>query len=98
MRILVAEDDPGLREVLVQGFEDSGYHVDSNGQLSLFTTAFTDKGTTDLTVSPDGAFLYADTGASGIVDGFAVNTDGTLNALTSVVVPGGADLEGIVAI
>jgi two-component system copper resistance phosphate regulon response regulator CusR len=29
MRILVAEDDPGLRDVLVQGLEDSGYEVDS---------------------------------------------------------------------
>jgi DNA-binding response OmpR family regulator len=29
MRILVAEDDPGLREVLVQGLEDAGYQVDA---------------------------------------------------------------------
>ena len=29
MRILVAEDDPGLREVLVQGLEDSGYQIDA---------------------------------------------------------------------
>lgn len=29
MRILVAEDDRGLREVLVQGLEDAGYHVDA---------------------------------------------------------------------
>jgi DNA-binding response OmpR family regulator len=29
MRILVAEDDPGLREVLVLGLEDHGYHVDA---------------------------------------------------------------------
>ena len=29
MRILVAEDDRGLREVLVQGLEDAGYLVDS---------------------------------------------------------------------
>jgi DNA-binding response OmpR family regulator len=29
MRILVAEDDQGLREVLVQGLEDAGYLVDS---------------------------------------------------------------------
>jgi 6-phosphogluconolactonase (cycloisomerase 2 family) len=76
----------------------SGYRVDSNGQLTVFTTSFTDKGATDLTVSPDGGYLYADTGASGIVDGFAINSDGTLHALTPVSVPGGADLEGIVAI
>lgn len=29
MRILVAEDDPGLREVIVLGLQDAGYHVDS---------------------------------------------------------------------
>jgi DNA-binding response OmpR family regulator len=29
MRVLVAEDDPGLREVLVLGLEDRGYHVDA---------------------------------------------------------------------
>lgn len=29
MRVLVAEDDPGLREVLVLGLEDQGYHVDA---------------------------------------------------------------------
>jgi len=29
VRILVAEDDPGLRDVLVLGLQDAGYHVDS---------------------------------------------------------------------
>lgn len=29
MRLLVAEDDPGLRDVLVQGLEEAGYHVDA---------------------------------------------------------------------
>ena len=29
MRVLVAEDDPGLRDVLVLGLEDQGYHVDA---------------------------------------------------------------------
>ena len=29
MRVLVAEDDPGLREVLVLGLEDQGYRVDA---------------------------------------------------------------------
>jgi DNA-binding response OmpR family regulator len=29
MRVLIAEDDPGLREVLVLGLEDQGYRVDS---------------------------------------------------------------------
>ena len=29
MRVLVAEDDPGLREVLIQGLEEAGYFVDA---------------------------------------------------------------------
>src|SRR5215210_5934649 len=29
MRVLVAEDDPGLRDVIVLGLQDSGYHVDA---------------------------------------------------------------------
>jgi DNA-binding response OmpR family regulator len=29
MRILVAEDDPGLRDVIVLGLSESGYHVDA---------------------------------------------------------------------
>ena len=29
MRVLVAEDDPGLREVMVLGLQDSGYQVDA---------------------------------------------------------------------
>ncbi|MGH7686549.1 MAG: response regulator transcription factor [Candidatus Dormibacteria bacterium] len=29
MRVLVAEDDPGLREVLTQGLEEAGYFVDA---------------------------------------------------------------------
>jgi len=37
VRLLVAEDDRGLREVLVQGLEDHGYHVDavSNGEDAI---------------------------------------------------------------
>ena len=29
MRVLVAEDDPGLRDVLVLGLEDAGFYVDA---------------------------------------------------------------------
>jgi DNA-binding response OmpR family regulator len=32
MRLLVAEDDPGLRAVLVQGLEEKGYQVDAVGR------------------------------------------------------------------
>jgi DNA-binding response OmpR family regulator len=29
MRVLVAEDDPGLRDIIVMGLQDNGYHVDA---------------------------------------------------------------------
>lgn len=32
MRVLVAEDDPGLRSVICEGLEDAGYQVDSVGR------------------------------------------------------------------
>src|SRR6516225_9316414 len=32
MRVLVAEDDRGLREVLVEGLEEAGYQVDAVGR------------------------------------------------------------------
>jgi DNA-binding response OmpR family regulator len=32
MRVLVAEDDPGLREVIVLGLQEAGYHVDAVGR------------------------------------------------------------------
>ena len=37
MRVLVAEDDPGLREVLIQGLEEAGYFVDaaSDGEEAI---------------------------------------------------------------
>jgi DNA-binding response OmpR family regulator len=32
MRVLVAEDEPGLREIIVLGLEDAGYRVDAIGR------------------------------------------------------------------
>ena len=45
----------------------------------------------------DGRFLYVQAGASGIVDEFHVNADGSLTTVGSVTVPGAAGGEGIVA-
>jgi two-component system copper resistance phosphate regulon response regulator CusR len=44
MRVLVAEDDRGLREVLVQGLEDAGYYVDAveNGEDAIEQLKFYD--------------------------------------------------------
>lgn len=40
--------------------------------------AITHPGTTDSAVSPDGAFLYVESGGSGALDVFAINASGTL--------------------
>jgi len=68
----------------------SGYAV-HNGALTLLdadgVTASTGAGSTplDMTVSPDGAYLYVLLAGSSAIDVFAINADGSLTA-----VPGGA--------
>jgi DNA-binding beta-propeller fold protein YncE len=52
-------------------------------------------GTVDAAGSPDGRFLYVQTGATGGVDAFRVAPDGTLTPAGSVTVPGAAGGEGI---
>ena len=44
-------------------------------------------GTVDATFSRDGDVLYVQTGATGAVDTFGVNGDGTLNRTSTVTVP-----------
>jgi hypothetical protein len=51
----------------------------------------------DAAASPDGQFLYVQTGANGIVDEFHVNPDGSLTSIGKVTVSGAAGGEGIVA-
>ncbi len=41
-------------------------------------------GTIDSAVSPDGAFLYVESGGSGALDAFAVNADGTLTPIETL--------------
>lgn len=57
----------------------------------------TNPGTVDAATTPDGRYLYAQTGVNGIVDEFAVNHNGSLTRLGSRTVPGGVGGEGIVA-
>ena len=52
-------------------------------------------GTVDAAGSPDGRFLYVQTGAAGGVDAFRVGPDGALTPVGSVTVPGAAGGEGI---
>jgi len=46
MRVLVAEDDPGLREVLVMGLEDHGYQVDAASAATTPSTCSSSTTTT----------------------------------------------------
>jgi 6-phosphogluconolactonase (cycloisomerase 2 family) len=74
-------------------FGDAG-----NGALASQGTAATDPGTVDAAVTPNGADLYVQAGASGSVDEFAVTTSGSLVKIGSITVPGAIGGEGIVAL
>jgi len=75
----------------------SGFESAPGGQLTLLGATPTDPGTVDASATPDGHFLYVQTGASGIVDAFKVNSDGSLAELGATAVPGAAGSEGIAA-
>jgi 6-phosphogluconolactonase (cycloisomerase 2 family) len=74
----------------------SSFTVGSSGQPTLLAAiaATTNPGPIDLATS--GGYLYAETGANGTVDEFAVNGDGSLTPIGTVTgLPPG--LEGIAA-
>jgi 6-phosphogluconolactonase (cycloisomerase 2 family) len=75
----------------------SGYTSSASGQLTLLGQTATDPGTVDAAATPDGAFLYVQTGGNGIVDEFSVGTGGVLTSVGSVTVAGAAGGEGIAA-
>ena len=75
----------------------SGYGDDGSGTLQPLGTTATNAGTVDATSSADGQYLYAETGANGIVDEFRVGSGGSLTEIGSVTVPGAAGAEGIAA-
>lgn len=75
----------------------SGYRTARTGALTPLSVTATDGGTVDATITADRHYLYAQTGAAGIVDEFAVNRDGTLRSIGSVTVPGAVGGEGIAA-
>jgi 6-phosphogluconolactonase (cycloisomerase 2 family) len=75
---------------------ETGYSS-AAGQLSLIADTNTDAGTVDASATPDGQFLYVQTGGAGIVDEFGVGAGGSLTPLGSVTVPGAVGGEGIVA-
>ena len=57
----------------------------------------TDAGTVDASATPDGRYLYVQTGINGIVDEYRVGQDGSLTEIGSVTVPQAAGGEGIAA-
>jgi 6-phosphogluconolactonase (cycloisomerase 2 family) len=75
----------------------SGYGDDGSGTLQPLGTTATNTGTVDATSSADGQYLYAETGANGIVDEFRVGSGGSLTEIGSVTVPGAVGAEGIAA-
>jgi hypothetical protein len=75
----------------------SRFRPDRHGQLTLLGQTTTDPGTVDATATPDGRFLYVQTGGNGIVDEFAVGSGGGLTPLGSVTVAGAVGGEGIAA-
>lgn len=75
----------------------SGYQDTGSGALTALGNTATDAGTVDAAVSSDGQYLYVQAGLNGIVDEYRVSADGSLTQLGSVIVPGAAGGEGIVA-
>jgi 6-phosphogluconolactonase (cycloisomerase 2 family) len=75
----------------------SSYRIAADGTLTPLATTATDPGTVDAAVSSDGRNLYVQTGASGIVDEYAIGGHGSLTRIGSVTAPSGAGGEGIVA-
>jgi hypothetical protein len=75
----------------------SRFEEQPSGDLTLAGATGTDPGTVDAAASQDQQFLYVQTGGNGIVDEFHVGPGGSLSAIGSAVVPGGAGGEGIVA-
>lgn len=76
----------------------SGVAVANDGTLTGLGNTPTDAGPTDAAASPNGRYLYVQTGGAGIVDEFRINPDGSLVSVGSVTVPNGVGGQGIVAL
>jgi 6-phosphogluconolactonase (cycloisomerase 2 family) len=76
----------------------SGFRSLKGGQLlAPLGNTTTDAGTVDAAAPDNGHFLYVQSGATGIVDEFAIEEGGTLSKVGAVTVPGAVGGEGIVA-
>ncbi|HXZ62803.1 MAG TPA: hypothetical protein VEG62_08675 [Acidimicrobiales bacterium] len=75
----------------------SGFTSSPSGSLSLLGATGTDPGPVDASSSAGGQYLYVQAGVNGNVDEFQVGSGGALTPIGSVLVPGAAGGEGIVA-
>ncbi|WP_432832463.1 lactonase family protein [Dactylosporangium sp. CA-092794] len=75
----------------------SGYTVTGGGELRSLGTFATGGGQVDVAATPDGRYLYAQTGADGHLVALRVGPGGTLTAIGEVAVPGAVGGEGVVA-
>jgi 6-phosphogluconolactonase (cycloisomerase 2 family) len=73
----------------------TGLRSTRTGGLAVLGQTGTGPGTVDAAASPDGRFLYVQTGATGAVDAFRVQPDGSLLPIGSVSVPDAIGAEGI---
>jgi Lactonase, 7-bladed beta-propeller len=74
----------------------TGIGAGRHGALSDLGQTATDPGTVDAAATPDGAYLYVQTGLNGVLDSFSVAGDGSLTAIgTPLTIAGGAGGEGI---
>jgi 6-phosphogluconolactonase (cycloisomerase 2 family) len=69
----------------------------AGGVTKIADAATAGAGTVEAAFSRDGDALYVQTGATGAVDTFAVNHDGTRTRTSTVTVPDAVGGEGIVA-
>ena len=74
---------------------ETGVRLGGYGSLTGLGNTSTDAGTVDAAASPDGRYLYVQTGGTGIVDAYRIASDGSLTKIGSVTVPGAAGGEGI---
>ncbi len=93
----VAPAGPYLYASNAASASESGFESSPSGTLTLLGKTGTDPGTVDASATPDGRFLYVQTGGNGIVDEYGVNGDGSLTPIGSVTVSGAQGGEGIVA-
>lgn len=77
--------------------DETGVRLGANGSLTGLGQTATDPGTVDAAASPDGRYLYVQTGGNGVVDAFRIGASGGLTAVGAVTVAGAAGGEGIAA-